>query len=189
MSPRIHSPGNNMAKVTFTQLLWLVPLFFAIHNIEEVPFMAKWAEKLDSPMHPKVTTRQFAIAVTFLTLGSIIITFFATREPDNYIGTILVLAIQAILFVNAFAPHIVMTVKMKLYSPGLVTAVLINIPFTIYLFVLAINEHRITPSLIVMPFLAAPFAMAALAWAALWLGEKTDALIWHTNIDEHQKSL
>ena len=84
------------------------------------------------------------------------------------------MAIQAILFVNAFVPHIVMTVKMKLYSPGLVTAVFINIPFTIYLFTRAINEHKITQGLIIMLFLAAPFAMAALAWASLWLSEKVD---------------
>lgn len=139
--------------------------------------MAKWTEKLDSPMHPKVTTRQFAIAVTFLTLGSILITYLGTRNPDNYLGAILVLAIQAILFVNAFVPHIVMTAKMRLYSPGLVTAVLINIPFTIILFVRALNEHHITPGLVVMLFLAAPFAMAALAWASLWLGKKVNGTL------------
>lgn len=166
-----------MSSLTFTQLLWLVPLFFAIHNIEEVPFMAKWTEKLDSPVHPKVTTRQFTIAVTFLTLGSIVITYFGTRNPDGYLGPIFIMAIQAILFINAIVPHIVMTVKMKLYSPGLVTAVLINIPFTIYLFTRALNEHKITPGLIIMLLLAAPFAMAALAWFSLWLGEITDHLI------------
>ena len=87
------------------------------------------------------------------------------------------MAIQAILFVNAFVPHIVMTVKMKLYSPGLITAVLINIPFTIYLFTRAFNEHRITPGLMVMLFLAAPFAMAALAWTAILFGKKVDSYL------------
>lgn len=169
-----------MSSLTFIQLLWLVPLFFAIHNVEEVPFMAKWTEKLDSPIHPKVTTRQFAIAVTFLTLGSIVITYYGTRNPDGYLGPIAIMAIQAILFVNAIVPHIVMTMKMRLYSPGLITAVLINIPFTIYLFTRAINEHKITPGLIIMLFLAAPFAMAALAWFSLWLGETINNSIWHT---------
>ena len=156
-----------MSSLTFTQLLWLVPLFFAIHNIEEVPFMAKWTEKLNSPVYPKVTTRQFAIAVTFLTLGSILITYFGTRNPDGYFGPIVIMGIQAILFVNAIVPHIVMTVKMRLYSPGVITAVFINIPFTIYLFIQAINAHKITPGIIVMLFLAAPFAMAALACSKL----------------------
>ncbi len=163
-----------MVNLSFTQFLWLVPFFFAFHNVEEVPFMAKWTEKLDSPMHPKVTTRQFAIAVILLTLGSIIITYLGTRSPENHLGIMLILAIQAILFVNAFVPHIVMTVKMKMYSPGLVTAVFINIPFTIILFVRALHEHQITPGFIVMLFLAAPFAMTALAWASLWFGEKVD---------------
>jgi hypothetical protein len=169
--------GLQPSTLTFTQLLWLVPLFFAIHNVEETPFMAKWTEKLDSPIHPKVTTRQFAIAVTLLTLGSIVITYFGTRNPDSFLGPIFVLAIQAILFVNAFVPHIVMTVKMKMYSPGLVTAVLINIPFTIYLFNRALQEQKITPILSGILLLVAPFAMIGLAWGALWLGEKTEALL------------
>lgn len=142
--------------------------------------MAKWTEKLDSPMHPKVTTCQFAIAVTFLTLGSIVITYLGTRNPESYLGHIFIMAIQAILFVNAIVPHIVMTVKMRVYSPGLVTAVLFNIPFTIYLFTRAINEHKITLGLIIMLFLAAPFAMATLAGGSLWLGEKINNSIWHT---------
>lgn len=30
----------------FQRVLWLVPVFFTIHNIEEAPFMEDWSKRL-----------------------------------------------------------------------------------------------------------------------------------------------
>ena len=156
--------------MTFTQLLWLVPILFAIHNLEEAPFMAAWTQKLpNSPIKP-VTTPQFSIAVTILTILSFVITFWGIDGAPGSIELLLILAIQAIMLVNAIVPHIATTIKFKMYSPGVITAVFLNIPFSVYLFSRAINENFLITNQLIWLFVFAPFAMIALAGLSLKVG-------------------
>ena len=84
----------------FDRLLWLVPVFFTLHNIEEAPFMADWSNRLPIKIHPIVSTRQFVIAVTFLTLGGFLVTYLALDGIRNSTGILLVLGIQAVMVFN-----------------------------------------------------------------------------------------
>ena len=54
--------------IPFRALLWLVPVFFMLHNMEEAPSMESWSKRLPLKVRPTVSTRQFVIAVTLLTL-------------------------------------------------------------------------------------------------------------------------
>ena len=65
---------SRIDSIPFDRLLWLVPVFFALHNLEEAPFMERWSRRLPLKIHPVVTTRQFALAVTFLTLAGFLLT-------------------------------------------------------------------------------------------------------------------
>jgi hypothetical protein len=78
---------------------------------------------------------------------------------------------QAILFFNAFVPHLVATIRFRLYSPGVVTAVLITIPFSIYLFQRAFAEQILTWKQFWLLLGIAPFAMVALAYVSLQIGK------------------
>ena len=122
----------------------MVPIFFMLHNMEEAPFMEKWSERLPVKMHPTVTTPQFVVAVIFLTVASFIVTLAGLAWLPTPTGYLLILGIQAALFVNAFVPHLVTTIRFRLYSPGVVTAVLITIPFSVYLFQRAFREQILT---------------------------------------------
>ena len=157
--------------MTFTQLLWLVPILFAIHNFEEAPFMASWIQKLpNSPIKP-VTSPQFTIAVTLLTILGFVITFLGANSTPGSVGFLLILEIQAIMLVNAVVPHITATIRFRMYSPGVITAVFLNIPFSITLFYRATNEGFLTTNQLILLFVIAPFAMIALAGLSLKLGE------------------
>lgn len=93
--------------IPFDRLLWLVPIFFTIHNLEEAPFMEGWSKRLPLKIHPTVSTRQFTIAVTFLTGAGFLATYFGLEYLANRTGYLIGLGIQAILLFNAFIPHIV----------------------------------------------------------------------------------
>jgi hypothetical protein len=162
----------------FEHLLWLVPLFFMLHNLEEAPFMESWSKRLPLRIHPVVSRRQFVIAVTFLTLAGFVLTYFSLEYWAKPTGYWIVLGIQAILLFNAFIPHIASTIRFRLYSPGVVTAVLITLPFSFYLFRRALSEHVLTWTQFSVLLGIAPFAMVAFALGSLQIGKILDRG-WH----------
>jgi hypothetical protein len=135
---------TSLDSIPFDRLLWFVPFFFMLHNIEEAPFMEKWSRQLPLRIHPIVSTKQFVIAVTFLTVSVFILTFLGLKILHQSTGYLLILGIQMILAFNAFVPHLVSTIRFRLYSPGLVTALLITLPFSFYLFRRALTESLLT---------------------------------------------
>ncbi len=160
--------------LSFDRLLWLVPIFFALHNLEEAPFMDGWSKKIPWKVHPTVTTRQFAIAVTFLTLAGVLLTYIALDYLPKPTGYFLVLGIQAILLFNAFIPHIGSAIRFRMYSPGVVTAVLITLPFSFYLFRRAFAENILTVNQFWILLGIAPFAMVMFAYLSLQIGKAFD---------------
>ena len=160
--------------LSFERLLWLVPIFFTLHNLEEAPFMESWSKRLPLKIHPTVSTRQFAIAVTFLTLAGFLVTYFGVEYLANQTGYLMVLGIQAILLFNAFIPHIATTIRFRMYSPGVITAILITIPFSYYLFRRALSEDIFKWDQFWMLLAVAPFAMVIFAFISLQIGKALD---------------
>ena len=157
--------------LSFDRLLWLVPIFFTLHNLEEAPFMADWTRRLPLKIHPIVSTRQFVIAVTFLTLAGFLLTYFGVEYLQNPTGYLVVLGIQMILLFNAFIPHIASTIRFRMYSPGIITASLITLPFSLYLFGRALNENILSWNEIWILLGIAPFAMVIFAFLSLQFGK------------------
>jgi hypothetical protein len=156
--------------LSFDRLLWLVPIFFALHNLEEAPFMEGWSKRIPLKIHPTVSTRQFVVAVIFLTLGGFLVTYFGVEYLANQTGYLSVLEIQAILFFNAFMPHLASTIRFRMYSPGVITAVLITLPFSFYLFRRAFNENILDWNRLWILLGIAPFAMILFALLSLQIG-------------------
>ncbi len=111
----------------------ILPYAFALHNLEEVISMGKWTKSIPKSIHQEVTTGQFAIAVGLFTLlGFVVIlakNFFPTRE----IYFLFVSGFAGMLFLNTFFPHLIATIYLKKYAPGIVTALLINLPLSIFI--------------------------------------------------------
>lgn len=160
--------------LSFERLLWLVPVFFTLHNLEEAPFMERWSQRLPLRIHPTVSTRQFVIAVTFLTLAGFLLTYFGVGVLANPGGYLIVLGIQAILLFNAFVPHIAATIRFRMYSPGVVTAILLTLPFSFYLFRRALAENLLTWTEFWILLGMAPFAMVLFTFVSLQIGKALD---------------
>jgi hypothetical protein len=158
----------------FDRLLWLVPVFLTIHNLEEAPFMESWYKRLPRKLPLTMTTRQFVIAVTFITITGFILTYIGVEQLANQTGYLLVLGMQAVLTCNAFVPHIATTIRFRTYSPGVITAVLIMLPFSIYLFRRAFAENILTWSQFWIMLGIAPFALGVRALISLQNGNAVD---------------
>lgn len=159
------------------QLFWLIPLLFALHNAEEAPRMAAWSREVDAPFLPRVSTFQFTVAVALLTLFVLLLTVVAMRMLSPRSGTALIVGLQAIIFVNALV-HIGTAVRYRRYNPGLVTAVLINGPFSLYLFHRALQTPLLSWRDLLIALLLAPILMVVLARGALQAGAAVERQ-WH----------
>jgi len=162
---------NFLHSIPFERLLWLVPVFLTIHNIEEAPFMQDWYRRLPMKTPLAITSRQFVIAVTFISLAGFALTYVGVDYLANQTGYLLVLGMQAILLVNAFIPHLATTIRFRMYSPGIITAVLITLPFSFYLFRRAFEESILSWSQFWTLFVIAPFAMLIIAFLSLQIGK------------------
>lgn len=157
--------------LTFQQLLWLVPILFAMHNLEEAPGMARWSRQIPARIHPPVTPRQFAIAVTLLTGLCFVVTFVVTANPQNRLGISILLGFQTAMALNAFIPHLAATVWFRIYAPGVVTGILVNVPFGVYLIRRAFAENQVELNAFIIAAVIAALTMIVLAALSLQMGK------------------
>ena len=129
-------------------LLWLVPILITVHNLEEAILMPAVLAKRNSTIPSftrglllPITYRQFLVALFVMTAIPYLIAWLACREQERPgVGTFLLLSLQFMMLVNVFA-HLGMALLMSGYAPGLVTALAINLPFSIYLLHHAIKQR------------------------------------------------
>ena len=139
------------------KLIWLVPILITIHNLEEAVFMpaalARRNAAIPNPLHgllPAITYRQFLLALLIMTSIPYLIAWFAAREGERLgAGMFWLLCVQAMMLVNVFA-HAGMAFLVAGYAPGLVTAIVINLPFSIYLLTHAVQERWVTARTMVL---------------------------------------
>jgi len=162
---------NPLDAMPFDRLLWLVPIFFTLHNMEEAPFMERWSKRIPLKLPVSYTTKQFVIAVTLITLFGYLLTYYGIEYLHNQTGYLLMLQFQMVMLFNAFIPHIGATIRFRMYSPGVATAILITIPFSLYLFQRALTENIITWNQIWILLAIAPFLMVAFTFGFLQLGK------------------
>jgi hypothetical protein len=103
-------------------LLWLLPLAYALHILEEwFAGFPEWvALVVGSPLPRTVFVIINAIAMTAMIAA---IRAATAREDYGWMG----IAAASILFVNAFA-HVLGSVATKSYSPGLISGVVLYLP-------------------------------------------------------------
>jgi hypothetical protein len=109
-------------------------LAITLHNLEEALWLPKWSQ-LDSSFQKTVTPNEFHFAVLIITALAYLVAFlYLSFSESNIIKWAFIGFIGSMIF-NAIFPHLIATLLMKTYAPGLATALLLNIPInTVILF-------------------------------------------------------
>lgn len=110
---------------TWIAWVWLFPLATTLHNLEEALYLPSWSQKAGE-WHTAVKKGEFHFAVIILTIFAFFTTFLG-RDINSlwfYINLSYIFA----MLINVIFPHILATIYLKNYMPGLVTAVLLNLP-------------------------------------------------------------
>lgn len=102
-------------------------LAITLHNVEEALWLPQWSQT-ESIFQKPVTPNAFHFAVIVITGLAYLISFLHLCFPKNKIAKWAFIGFVGAMIFNAFFPHLIATIFMKTYAPGLVTALLLNIP-------------------------------------------------------------
>lgn len=133
-------------------VLWLVPILLAVHNAEEALFFPRYLpfvlyrlpvawQALIAPL----TTGQVGGALGVVTAVAFIVTWWSYERPGSTVALWLVLLIQATVLLNVVWHVAAAVVLFGGYAPGVGTALLVNLPFSVYLLRRAARERWLGP--------------------------------------------
>lgn len=162
-------------------LLWLLPVVFFLHDGEEIASMEHWIRRnKDSPWLSKISSvpirwdKNLTLSFTFavLVLGFVLtsVTWHAAVRYDTvgsmpflYAGFVAVFLLDGIKHVGA-------TVLLRKYTPGVVTAALLEIPFGAYALYNLIHQKMIDLAALALGLAIAMPVTLFLVWSGLTIG-------------------
>lgn len=120
-------------------LIWAIPILFSIHELEEWNIL-DWYRKYYVNI-PKSTHFSIHLHIVSFCVVGFLLTYVAYHFRETFIFSLIVSFISAFILLNTFQ-HVVWTLQLKTYSPGLVTGLL---AFCVVLFVnvVLIRNHMI----------------------------------------------
>lgn len=140
-------------------MLWIIPLLFFIHNLEESFQMPQYLANQFS-IH-FITSQQFFIAVSALTIFVLLIVFLYQL---NFLSSIYwIIFIQGAIFFNS-VQHIILFFIYRSYNPGLISAVFIVI-FSIFFF--SSEKHLIRKKQFIITLIFSLFSYPVIIWITL----------------------
>jgi len=101
---------------------------FIFHNIEEAIFICRFPVQSPVSFIEPASCRQFLWAVSIMTLLVIALFIAAMRTKKPVVYLLISTAVASGLVLNALIPHVFIAIYSLNYTPGLVTAVLLNLP-------------------------------------------------------------
>lgn len=111
-------------------------LAITLHNLEEALWLPQWSQ-ISSSFQKPVTPNEFHFAVLIITALAYLVSFLTLSFPKSKIIKRAYIGFLGSMILNAFFPHLIVTILMKTYAPGLITALLLNVPInTVILYTL-----------------------------------------------------
>ena len=136
----------------------MVPIFVTIHNLEEALFMPAFLQTRNSsvpgPLRnllPPITYRQFLFSLIIVTAMPYLIASLGNLDRDGAGGVCLLLGFQVVMLFNVLA-HGMTAAAMNGYAPGVVTAFVLNLPFSVYLLLRASTERWVSRRVMMVLF-------------------------------------
>lgn len=102
-------------------------LAITLHNLEEALWLPQWSQ-MGLPFQKPVTPSEFHFALFIITTLAYLIAFLYLSFPKSNLMKKAFIGFLGSMIFNAIFPHLLATIFMKTYAPGLVTALLLNIP-------------------------------------------------------------
>jgi len=118
--------------MTSTNLWIFFPIAITLHNLEEAVWLPKWS-KHAKQFHKPVEANVFYFAVIFVTILAYLSTFLAVVFPSSWLWKHIFHGFLGAMILNTIVPHLVSTIILRKYSPGLVTGLFLLIPINSFI--------------------------------------------------------
>jgi hypothetical protein len=153
---------------TLTYLALLAPVVFVLHVVEEGARFVPWFNRLvepdiSQPLFLRVNATAFVITVVLAAVLAV------TREPA--VAVIDLAWLGFLFFANAFL-HVTGTVVHHSYSPGVVTAILLYLPYFAVLFAVALKRLRVPVSVALVATVGGALPMAVHGYLIVFRGSR-----------------
>lgn len=112
------------ARMAFTALI----VAFIFHNLEEAISICKYPVQSPVSIIEPATCRQFIVAVSIITAVVLFAFGYAIRTKKPAVYLLISTAIASGLVLNVLIPHLFVALYTLNYTPGLITAVALNLP-------------------------------------------------------------
>lgn len=145
----------------------LLPVAFALHNLEEGLTMPNYLQKAPDMVPIALTGEQFWFALTLFTVLGCVVGYCKCLFKNLNQHIAFLVAFAGILFLNVFFPHVLVSLLSGKYTPGLITALTINLPLS-YVIFQKILRAGIFPAMVLFRYVGAG-AVAGLALLCLFL--------------------
>lgn len=142
---------------------YLVVFFcFAItlHNIEEAIWLPKWSQQ-SSRFQKPVTSSEFHFAVIFITVLAYLSALCFLVMPESDFAKWIFIGFLGSMIINAIFPHLIATVFLKKYAPGLLTGLVLNLPInSLVIYRMFLDNLIIWKELIISTFIVGIILLA-----------------------------
>ena len=143
-----------LSRLSYRSLQRTLALVIALHNAEEgitagayLPRVREIIERIpalrERGLLPPSLPRLY-LALIVVTLVPALVIGWATTGRDSSVKREVVAVIAAALLWNVFLPHISAMIVLRGYAPGGLTALVVNLPFCLYLFRRSLIEQTLT---------------------------------------------
>jgi hypothetical protein len=148
----------------FRKALWMFPIAATLHNAEEALYMPAWvsAHSQQLPVHPSALTIRIGLLV--VTLAAWVVSCLSRRKGEQTIWAYLLFGGAVAMLANVFVPHLPATLVFRQYTPGVVTAVLLNLPAMSVLLWLALRDGWVSGMKAMSYALSVPLVLAVSIW-------------------------
>lgn len=146
----------------------MFPIALTLHNLEEAVWLPAWSQHAgfwESPVGPT----EFRVAAVLLAIAAYVVTYWSIRAGKEAVGTYVMAGFVFAILLNVIY-HVAVTLGLREYAPGVVTAVLINLPVMWYLLVRVFRERWVTWPRALLAFIAVPVAILLMIPVLFWVG-------------------
>ena len=113
---------------------------FLLHNVEEAITICRYPVENPFPAIQPASCRQFLVAVSILSVAGLVVYIFAMRTKKIPVYHFISTGLAAVLLLNVLMPHVFVAIYTLHYTPGLVSAVLLNLPLSL---IVLIKNHKL----------------------------------------------
>ncbi len=132
-----------------SNLILIFPLAITLHNIEEALWLPQWSE-LSGRYHKPVEKNEFHFALICVTLLAYLSSFLYMSFYNEIIFKYIYFGYAGAMIFNAIFPHLIATIALKRYAPGLITGLFLIIPGNSLIIFFAVKLGVITLSEVII---------------------------------------